>query len=190
MPKVNTDAVMAKLRAWEASAKGKQRMQQTINKYAYQNKQTTEAGGKVLTMAKVRELAGILVSKVNAHAGGSGMPASVAQSVNSLSCGRVSRSAAGFSVELNFTGNLARPSLNPGRYGGIENIIALFNKGYPEDGSRAEAISHVSGYWHGQYVFARGSREGLHFLEAAVAEFNAEYGSRYDIVVQLDVKYQ
>lgn len=181
---------MSKLKAWEASAKGKQKIQQTINKYAYQNKQTTDAGGKVLTMAKIRELANILVSKVNACANGSGLPSSVAQDVSSLKCGRVSRGANGFSVELNFTGNLTRPSLEPNRYGGVTNIIALFNKGYPVNGGNPDAIRHVSGYWHGQYVFARGSREGLHFLEAAVAEFNAEYGAQYDITVQLDVQYQ
>ena len=188
MSEINWASVNAKLAAWERSNKGQRKLQQTVKNYAYRNKEVTDAGSRLLTMNKIRELANILVAKVTRHA--SGLPSSIAQDVSTLQCGRVSRTANGFSVELNFTDDLSRQSLVPSRYGGISNIIALFNNGYPEDGGRVDAISHVEGYWHGEYIHARGEREGLHFLQAAVDEFNAEYGAQYDLTVQLDAQYK
>lgn len=75
-------------------------------------------------------------------------------------------------------------------YGGIDNIVALFNNGY-------HARDYVYGWWNGHsptgealarsnmltedYAWVRSvrDRDGLHFMQAAQDEFNAIYKDKY-----------
>lgn len=92
-------------------------------------------------------------------------------------------------MEINFTDDLTRESLEPARYGGVKNIIAIFNNGYPSDKSRSEAISHVSGLWHGEYTTALDSRQGLYFLQDAVNDFNLNYGMPLGMFAEVGAVY-
>ena len=65
-----------------------------------------------------------------------------------------------------------RPSLQPSIYGGVDNIIALFNNGY-------NAYKSIGGYWHGDYITSLQRREALHFIQNAINDFNTRYGKQY-----------
>lgn len=76
-----------------------------------------------------------------------------------------------------------RPSLNPAKYGGVDNIVALFNNGY-------KASDYVYGNWHGNRVRSTISRPGLNFMQEAVSDFNGGYGAANDIVAKLSGEYE
>lgn len=188
--KIDMASIEKKVRAWEKSAAGQDRIRKKVNGYVLRNVDKTEAGSVVVTRKKMIELADKLVETVRNNAAGAGLPESVMSAVESLHRGAVTVNPdGGFQIEMNFTGDLSRPSLEPNKYGDLENIIVIFNNGYPQSAGRAEAISHVAGYWHGEYTHALGSRPGLYFLQSAVNDFNATYGSQYNIFAELGDPY-
>lgn len=74
------------------------------------------------------------------------------------------------SISIDIGGNLYRPSLQPEVYGGVDNIVSLFSKGwsYPR-------WAAPSGYWHGQYVYARNQKEASPFISEAVNQWVGKY---------------
>lgn len=190
MSGVNIDSILDKVYAYEKSDKGRKKMRQTLDKYIRTNVDRTEAGSKVLTYRKMREAGEKLVSMMNAAAQGSGVPSSVSNHFDSLKCGGITKLGDGsYSMEISFSGDLSRPSLQPDKYGGVTNIIAIFNNGYPRNRGKSEAISHVVGWWHGKETTALGYRPGLFFMQSAVNDFNEMYGAEFDIYAELAAVY-
>lgn len=177
MPTINMDSILDKVYAWERSDKGQKKIQGTVNKYVRNNVNKTSAGSRVLTEKDMNDAAKKLVQTIRSTAQGCDLPASVAAHFNSLRAGKLLRQPDGsYIIEINFTDDLTRESLQPEKYGGVRNIIAIFNNGYPSDRSRSEAISYVSGWWHGKETTALEFRQGLYFLQDAVNDFNLNYG--------------
>lgn len=81
-------------------------------------------------------------------------------------------------IILGYIDQNARTSLVPERYEGIDDMAALFNKGYT-------AGHQVFGIWHGQRVGSRVARQGLHFVEQTISDFNGNYGSEYNAFARL-----
>lgn len=191
MSSVNGASIDAKIKSWSSSAKGQSKMRATVKKYMREDKRRTEAGSEVLTKALMYELGRELVSMITQRASAAGLPSSVQSNVDSLECGSVKMFPDGsMSCELAFTGDLTRPSLQPqwryqgeetisGGYSGVRNIIAIFNNGY--EGANPK----LWGYWHGAIWHAKESREGERFINQAVEEFQAKYGARYNISVEI-----
>ena len=73
-------------------------------------------------------------------------------------------------VHINFDPeDIRRPSMYEAGYPeGVYDIVALMNRGYRAD-------DHVYGQWRGASVKSVQARDGLHFLEAAIEEFNTRY---------------
>ena len=187
---IDEGAILEKLIAWEKSPKGQATLNNKLNSYIIHNVERTEAGSRVLTRRKMIELADKLVRMLRDSASAAALPPSVMADFATIKRGRVTPKGDGsFEVEINFNADLSRPSLQPHSYGGVDNIIAIFNNGYPRDAGRAEAISHVMGEWHGKQVTALGSRPGLYFMQDAVNSFNSMYGAQYDIYAELDAVY-
>ena len=131
-----------------------------------------------------------LVQTIKDTAHGCDLPTSVLAHFDSLSIGKLQRQAdSSYTIEINFTDDLTRESLQPEKYGGVRNIIAIFNNGYPADRSRSEAISHVAGYWHGKETVALEFRPGLYFLQDAVNDFNMNYGMPLGMYAELGAVY-
>lgn len=189
MATVDMGSILKKVEAWEKSDAGQKKIKSTIDKYIRTDVKTTQAGDAVLTLGRMKEMANILIRILVKHT--AGLPASVSEHFSSLKSSTPKRLPDGsYEIEISFGDDLTRASLQPYDYDGAKNIVAIFNNGYPQNGGRAEAISHVSGFWHGEYVHARGSREGLHFMQAAANEFNSTYGAVYDVFVTLDSVYE
>lgn len=190
MPVINMDSILDKVYAWERSDKGQKKIQGTVNKYVQNNVDKTKAGSRVVTQKAMREAAQKLVQTVKDTAHSCDLPASVLAHFDSLSVGKLQRQADdSYIIEINFTDDLTRESLQPEKYGGVRNIIAIFNNGYPSDMSRSEAISHVAGYWHGKETVALEFRHGLYFLQTAVNDFNLNYGIPLGMYAELGAVY-
>lgn len=190
MATVNVASINAKVDAWVASKKGQARIKKTLDDYRKKGVERTKAGSRVLTNQKMKLLADKLADEVVKAGNGAGLPASVASVVASLKRGAFTDMGDGArSIELSFMEDKNRPSLQPDKYGSV-NIVAIFNNGYPLNGTSPEAIASVVGEWHGmENVHALGQREGSHFLQQAVSNFNATYGREYGVTVTLDGIY-
>ena len=190
MPVINMDSILDKVYAWERSDKGQKKIQGTVNKYARNNVSRTKAGSRVVTQRDILDAARKLVQTIKDTAHGCDLPTSVLAHFDSLSIGKLQRQADdSYTIEINFTDDLTRESLQPEKYGGVRNIIAIFNNGYPADRSRSEAISHVAGYWHGKETVALEFRPGLYFLQDAVNDFNMNYGMPLGMYAELGAVY-
>lgn len=190
MSGINTDSILDKVYAWERSDKGQKKIQSTVSKYVRSNINKTKAGSRVVTERDMKDAARRLVQNIKNAAHSCGLPTSVLAHFDSLNIGELQRQADGsYITEINFTDDLSRESLQPQKYGGVRNIIAIFNNGYPSDRSRSEAISHVVGWWNGKETFALGSRPGLYFLQDAVNDFNMNYGMPLGMYAELGAVY-
>lgn len=190
MSSINMGSILDKLYAWERSDKGQKRIQSTVNKYVRNNVRKTDAGGRVITESDMEEAAKNLVQTIRDTALGCNLPSSVAAHFDSLKVGKLQRQTDGsYIIEINFTDDLTRESLQPEKYGGVRNIIAIFNNGYPSDRGRSEAISHVSGWWHGKETTALEFRQGLYFMQDAVNDFNLNYGMPLGMYAEVGAVY-
>lgn len=190
MPVINMNSILDKVYAWERSDKGQKKIQGTVNKYVRNNVSRTKAGSRVVTQKDMLDAARKLVQTIKDTAHGCDLPTSVLAHFDSLSIGKLQRQADdSYTIEINFTDDLTRESLQPEKYGGVRNIIAIFNNGYPADRSRSEAISHVAGYWHGKETVALEFRPGLYFLQDAVNDFNMNYGMPLGMYAELGAVY-
>lgn len=178
---IDWGSIQSKLIAWENSARGQRKIQNKISEYIRNDVQITQAGSKVLTNAKMTEIANHFAEYLRSAA--AGVPGSIMTAIGSISCGAVTANPDGsFFVELSFSGDLTGPSLYPEKHGVAHNMVAIFNNGYSASGP-------VYGDWHGVRVKSRVNREGLHFMQAAAAKFTAEYGPIYNISVSVGDDY-
>lgn len=190
MSAINMDSILDKIYEWERSDKGQKKIQSTVNKYVRSNVSRTKDGSRVITEREMKQAARKLVQTIRDTAHSCDLPTSVLAHFDSLKIGKLQRQSDGsYIIEINFTDDLTRESLEPARYGGVRNIIAIFNNGYPADRGRSEAISHVSGWWHGEYTTALGYRQGLYFLQDAVNDFNLNYGMSLGMVAEVGAVY-
>lgn len=182
MASLNLDSILAKVDDWKDSDKGKKRMKKTLDGYVRNNVGKTQAGSPVLTRKAINDYGDKLIQAIQNTALSCDLPQSVAAHFSSLKRGKTTILPDGsYVMEISFTDDLTRESLEPARYGGARNIVAIFNNGYPTDAGRSVAISNVYGWWHSEYIHALGSRPGLHFMQTAVDDFNQTYGSQFGI---------
>lgn len=182
MASLNIDSILAKVDYWKESDKGRKRMKKTLDNYVRNNVGKTQAGSPVLTRKAINDYGNKLIQAIQNTALSCDLPDSVAAHFSSLKRGKTAILPDGsYIMEISFTDDLTRESLEPQRYGGVRNIVAIFNNGYPSDVGRSEAISNVYGWWHSEYIHALGARQGLHFMQTAVDDFNQTYGSKFGI---------
>lgn len=191
MVQINYDSILDKVYAYANSSKGMERMQKKINNYVIHNIKRTKAGSRVITYRDMIDAGDKLVQQIRSAAQGCNLPPSVLEHFNSLKRGRPEMQPDGsYIMEISFTDDLSRPSLQPEKYGGVRNIIAIFNNGYPAGGAgRSEAISHVAGWWHGKEIVALPQRAGLYFMQDAVNDFNLNYGMALGMYAEVGAVY-
>jgi hypothetical protein len=165
-------------------------MQKKINDYILRDVKRTKAGSRVITYSDMIDAGDRLIQTIKNSALGCDLPQSVLAHFDSLQRGRsVKQPDGSYAMEIRFTDDLTRVSLQPEKYGGVRNIIAIFNNGYPSDKGRSEAISHVAGYWHGKETAALEYRPGLYFLQDAVNDFNLNYGMPLGMYAEVGAVY-
>ncbi len=126
----------------------------------------------------LREAAEKMIGILRATAASFDLPESVQQHFASLQVSAPREGPDGtYSVEIYFSDDLHRDSLEPQNYDGVNNVVALLNNGYDEH----PAMAHVWGYWHGAHIHGLTERTGLQFMQQAVHEFNSLYGAKYGV---------
>lgn len=79
-------------------------------------------------------------------------------------------------VTVYFSGDSSRPSLDEAHYGGIEDIVLLFNNGV------GHTMKPVHGVWHGKETWSKTNITGSHFIENAISDFMGNYASDYGVI--------
>lgn len=190
MVQINYDSILDKVYAYAESKDGQERMQKKISNYVWHDVKRTKAGSRVITYRDMMAAGDKLVQMIRNTAQGCDLPPSVLAHFDSLERGAAKKQPDGsYVMEISFKDDLSRESLRPEKYGGVRNIIAIFNNGYPADASRSEAISHVSGWWHGKETVALPQRVGLYFMQDAVNDFNLNYGMALGMYAEVGVVY-
>lgn len=178
---INEASIQAKVAAWSRSSAGQAKIGRVISDYIATGRSACVITGDVVTKAQMMEAANKMKSILQQFA--TGLPASVQAHVAGVSIGPLVENGPGsYSISLDFSGDMARPSLQPSVYGGVDNIVALFNNGYRAGGK-------VYGMWHGHPTGSLQERVGTHFVTQAVAAFNSTCGGQYHAVATASGQY-
>lgn len=199
---MNLASLQQKLDAWEKSPEGQKRIQDTIDRYRKEGRKFTNAGSPLDGKARLIEAADKMISCLRSAATDAGLPVSVRAHFDSLDYTNPVEVGDGkYMVSVYFSDDLHRDSLeNDLGYEGIDNIIALFNNG-------AHAENFVYGWWNNHspsgeavsrsmpgdsyaWVRSKKDREGLHFIQQAVNDFNGNYGSMYNVTAKAGSDYK
>ena len=180
--KVNTAAILKKAKAFLKSNEGQQREQAVVDNYML-NGGALEGGSNIKSMTHAGdafiEVLDKTISGTPAYlgstygSGGGGLGPTAIEAIRQIDhTGPTKEGKYKYKVDVNFTGEKHRESLEPEKYGGVDNIIKLLNSGYSAKGK-------VSGVWHGDEISSLQYRSGAHFIEQSVASFKgraAEFG--------------
>lgn len=176
MGSVNMSSVKSKIYAFLDTKDGQGKMDDALQRLVRSGKSTSHGGSTVVTQAVAEKLLDDLRECIIASASSAGLPPSVMASVSAISSDGISLGSDGrYLGSLTIGGELFRVSLYPERYGGVSNVVALYNEGYDSPKSR-----YVWGIIDGNKVRGRGHLDPAHFMENGVAEFNSKYGAKYD----------
>lgn len=212
MPSIDMSSIMKKVGAYAKSPDGIKRQTAVLDKYRKEGVRKTGTGDRVITTTDMEDaaakLALMITNAARSYAGMSGsggIPPSVMSLIETLDYTKpMEMSDGSYVVNLYFCladrDALYRPSLLD-TYGGIDNIIALFNSGY-------NASDYVYGYWDNHqytgewnilrqnpfsdfaYIRSRKERDGLYFMQSGVDDFNGNYGSYYGANAVLGDEYK
>lgn len=200
MAGVNIGSIMKKVEAHGRSVNGKLRMQECIDNYVANGVDKTAAGDKIISEADMWQAAAKLIRVLQNTAQSYGLPASVMRHFDSLECSKPIKMPDGSTtIYVYFGDDLHRDSLYSDGYDGVRNIVALLNNGY-------HAKNYVYGDWDGHaptgeskfdgrsidtsaYIRSRKDREGLHFIQQAVQDFNGNYGYDYNVTAVVGDEY-
>lgn len=188
---INMGAIMRKTVTFSDSPEGKRRMKACLEKYEKEGRTTTAAGDKLISEDMMWEAAAKMIQVLRDVARDFDLPESVMKHFGSLDCSSPMRMPDGsmrvyIYFDDGFDNSLHRDSLQPDKYGGVDNIIAVLNNGY----SKHENMAKVWGVWHDIRVHALTERTGLHFIQQAVDDFNGNYGYEYGVTAVAGEDYQ
>lgn len=195
MSKVNMSAVLGKVRVFQKSDEGMDRINEYIGLCITDGRAVTEGGSKIVTLDAMKRAAEVMIEKLKTVASTRKLPAAVLDHFNSL---RFSdpvyiKDSSKFKIDIYFSDDLSRMSLriasgkNKGEYtgDGIENIVSLFDTGMDAD-------TTVFGIWNGHesagVVAGLTHRDEMHFMRDAVSEFNREYGELYNVYAYISAQ--
>ena len=185
-------SIEAKTRDYMNSPEGQRRAQEKLEEYIAKGKDRTKAGSYVMHKDRMRRIADEFVKVVQSMTTASALsstgfsnPASVVDLFHSMQISNPEKLDDNtYKVTVTFTGNLYRPSLDSAKYGGIDNIVALFNNGYAAPGAE-----YVIGTWHGETISGNPFRDSGRFMQAAQKQIENKYASR-DVIVELNPVYE
>lgn len=186
---ISASALMGKVEAYAKTPAGKKKMSDKIASYRtggdphVSSTGKTYGGGDIMTIDQMIDAAKDFIAILKRSASSENLPHSVMEHVESFRFTTPYILPDGSaSMEIYMSDAPGRASLYPEKYVGVDNIVAIFNNGYTAD-------NKVYGHWHGKYISSLDKRQGSFFMQKAVDEFMAKYGSKYDVTVSLDPLY-
>ena len=186
---ISASALMGKVEAYAKTSVGKKKMSDKIASYRtggdphVSSTGKTYGGGNIMTVDQMVDAAKDFIAILKRSAASENLPHSVMEHIESFRFTTPYIMPDGSaSMEIYMSDAPGRASLYPEKYVGVDNIVAIFNNGYTAD-------DKVYGNWHGKYISSLDKRQGSFFMQKAVGEFMAKYGSEYDVTVNLDPLY-
>ena len=186
---ISVSDLLSKLQDYVNTSAGKKKIDDKIMSYRkgldpkVKSTGRTYGGGVIMTEKQMVSAAKDLISMIRSAAAQEDLPASVMEHIESFDYTLPYITANGsFQIQIYMTDDPKRESLNPNKYGGVDNIVAIFNNGYT-------ANNRIRGEWHGKRTLSLDKRQGSFFMQKAVDSFNAKYGSQFDISVWLNPNY-
>lgn len=179
---INWNSILGKAEVCMKTPKMKKSVQEKIDKYMLGGVSFSAANGKVVKSPAeaAATFINVLQDEILSHQGakyahGDIDPSSI-NSLLQLDCSKPYRVGNQYYIDVYFSNDLHRKSLNPDRYDGVENIVALLNSGY-------SARHQTYGYWEsaGEKIASLANRNGTHFIEQAIRNFTENYASEYGI---------
>ena len=166
--KFNKASIKAKLSAYESSSVGQSKIKSAGVKSVSdgaKGKSPEAAADKFISVLRKS----ILSSGLSANA-----MAAISEGIDYLA--PQSLGDGKYQITVTFGGDLRRSSLSPSRYGGISDIVLLFNNGVDHQ------MNPVYGEWHGERVRSETVIPGAHFIEQAVSDFIGNYAKEYGVI--------
>ena len=150
-----------------------------LNGYTSTHQSDLSAATREEALQIANEAGQQLVACMREAISASGLNGSAIAAIGDVSStGAVEVSDGRFEVDVSIDAQ-HRPSLDPSRYGGIDDMAALFNNGYSTGGKR------VRGMWHGNMIWSRPERPATFFVQQGVDHFNSAYGGQYNATAEI-----
>lgn len=172
MASINMESILAKAKAHMGSNVGQSKVDNVVNKVMLGNIRLQSGG----TTHTPEEAAAKFIEVLQSSIGSAGLSEGAIDAVSNIEHG--SAHSVGhntYIIGVYFVGDMTRPSLDEAKYGGINDIVALFNNGVDH------TMRPVHGLWHGKETWSRTVIPGTHFIEQAVTDFMGNYASEYNV---------
>lgn len=192
---IDLAAIEKKQKQFEKSREGKKKIKEFLDDCVENGVGKTEGGSAIVTKEMMEEAARLMIQILKNTAASKSLPDSVMVHFNSLDYSQPVKIPGSkedrYMIEIFFTDDLSRFSLriasgpNKGKYTGegIDNIISLFDTGYPKKDNPSD--NYAIGIWDGHedagVIRGRKERDGLHFMLDAVDAFNMSYSNVYGV---------
>lgn len=182
MASINMESILSKAKACTETAQFQKKIEQKADILIANGGVAGTASGRMVTISGMSMAAAKFIEVLKSEIDGSDIAISSVISLEHGSPVKVGTNK--YQIDVWFSNNLHRDSLVPGKYGGVDNIIALFNNGY-------SAGNTVYGIWHGEQIASLTERTGIHFIESAVRNYMANYASDYGVIdIEIDAAYK
>lgn len=210
---LNMSAIMDKAQRYAKSKDGIMRQNEVIQHALKHNNGILPSGKKIISDETMEQAVAKFIHVLCETARSYGLPQSVMNHLETADQvgGLHIENGDGF-VYIYFGGDMFRPSLydeyeGPNGERGAQNIVAIFNNGY-------HAKNYVYGPWTGHdndasknsdpmrtsweynkdwsqrfvdpFIRSRREREGLHFIQQAIDDFNGNYGSQFNVTAKIE----
>lgn len=172
MASINMDSILAKAKAHMESA-GQSKVNTVVSKVMLGNIRLQSGGTAHTPEEAASKFIEVLRNSINS----AGLSEGAIGAVSNIEHGSAhSIGNNTYIIGVYFVGDMTRPSLDEAKYGGINDIVALFNNGVDH------TMRPVHGLWHGMETWSRTVIPGTHFIEQAVADFMGNYASEYNVI--------
>lgn len=173
MASINMDSILAKAKAHMGSSAGQSKVNTVVSKVMLGNIRLQSGG----TAHTPEEAASKFIEVLRGSINSAGLSECAIGAVSNIEHGSAhSIGNNTYIIGVYFVGDMTRPSLDEAKYGGINDIVALFNNGVDH------TMRPVHGLWHGRETWSRTVIPGTHFIEQAVADFMGNYASEYNVI--------
>ena len=173
MAAINMDSILAKAEAHMGGKAGQAKVNNMVTKVML-GSITLKSGDKTHTPEEAAEK---FIEVLKNSISSSGISSDAADAISELShSSAVHMGGNIYTIEVFFTGDLSRPSLDPGKYEDINNLAALLNNGVDH------TMRPVYGMWHDHETWSKTVIKGAHFVDDAVSSFMGNYASEYNVI--------
>ena len=213
---LNMSSIMGRVNQFAKSKEGMLRQHEAVQYALKHNNGVLASGAKCISDVTMEQAVAKFIHVLCETAKTYGLPQSVMNHLETADVAGGLHIENGEGVaRIYFGGDMFRPSLyedyrGPNDEEGATNIVAIFNNGYHATkyvygnwtGQEVKSSSSggnadlgrtpldyrgaTIGFYNDPFIRSRKDREGLHFIQQAIDDFNGNYGSEFNVVAKID----